>query len=125
MEEMGKPRYVLKVEVPYGRVDLELAFLGLLFNEEKLSRLSDEKKISDMINRINSGLPKDEAELNKKIADYYGISLENFLANPNYLLLKDEYSKSTIAVIVETMARELDLTEKEIWSLWAKMFDLI
>ena len=99
------------IKCPYDETTLKLALLGL---DKKMEDEELTKKISI---RLSESLPAyDKIELNKKIAQYNGISVLDLINSPNYDTLKQEYYQNIINKAI-VILKEESFTDKEAWAL--------
>ena len=98
------------MKIPYTPFELRIALLNL--DENKL----DEKKMNEIKDELGSP-PEDQKDLNKKIAEHHGISVEKLVDSPNYGILCQEYKEDILYQIVKKLVEKFDITEKEAWAI--------
>ena len=102
------------MKIPYNGWELRLALLGL--DEKKF----DKDKMKEMKDVIESVLSKEEVkDLNKRIAEFHGISVEQLINSLNYKVLCSEFVESALRKVAETIMKKFDIAEKEAWALMA------
>lgn len=102
------------MKIPYDWWELRLALLGL--DEEKF----DKDKMKEMNDTIESVLPKEEVkDLNKRIAEFHGISVEQLINSPNYKVLCSEFIENALRKVAGMVMKKFDIAEKEAWALIA------
>ncbi len=99
-----------EIKCPYDSITLKLALLGL---DKKLEDDELAKKINI---RMSEFLVTDKSEINKKIAEYNGISVIDLINSPNYSLLREEFSKTLILKAIDVLKEE-SFSDKEAWAL--------
>lgn len=101
------------MKIPYDEWQLRIALLSL--DEEKFT----EEKFCEIADEFKDKLPKEKSVLNKLIAEYQGITVEQLANNPNYQGFRDEYIKSICEQIVEKLMEKFEITEKQAWVIMA------
>ena len=103
----------MKINIPYNKLELSLALMGI--DQKKLDTIDPKKNFDN----IKNSLPKDKAELNKKIADENGISVVDLINSPNYQILCDECIQKMFTNVIETLAKEFNITIVQSWAIFA------
>jgi hypothetical protein len=103
----------MEIKIPYDKWDLKFALFGVMgkVDEEKIEQCGAEIK-----KRFGSDM-ENKAELNRKIAESNGITLEMLVNSPNYEILKSEYAKMMWLQLVKLIKEQLNLTDKEAWAV--------
>lgn len=110
------------MKIPYTALELRVALIGL--DEEKFN----EKKMSEIGGEIEDEMgssPKENKDLNMKIAEHHGISVERLVDSPNYKILVQEYEDSRICQLIKKLVEKLGITDKEAWALMAYALGLL
>jgi len=99
------------MQLPYSALELNIALLSI---ESKLT----EETIDGITNAVNAAIPrvKSHAELNKAVADYNGISLEQLINSPNMTAMVKEYQAYNCKKVIANIEK-LGFTNKESWAL--------
>ncbi len=109
------------IEIPYDELELKIALIGIdlkKFNKKRMMKLKSEFKLAGLI----SGGKKD---LNKKIAEYHGITVEKLIDSSNYQILRGEYQKNLVNKFVSKLVEKLDITKKQAWAIMAVAMGLL
>ncbi len=107
------------MKIPYNDLELRIALLGIdgeKFTDEKMKEI--EKKFKDK-------LPKQDSELNKKIAEYHGVSAIDLINSPNYKILCVEYQKNILEEFINEIVEKIGITKKQTWALVADYLGLL
>lgn len=102
------------MKIPYGKNELYITLLGL-----DDANISDEK-MEELINELEKITSNGKNNLNKAVAEFHGISVEQLIASQNYKVLCDEYMDGIFRKMAVKIREKLNLTDKEAWALIAK-----
>lgn len=107
------------MELPYSEITLRVALLGINpknFTDEKGEELSKE---------LEGAMPKNQAELTQKAAEFYGITLDTLINSANYTKLVNDFRLHLLTVVVQKSVEKLKITEKQAWALIAYTLGLL
>ena len=107
------------MQIPYTEHELLIALLGI--DDNKL----EEAKLEELMAEFIGKLPEENRDLNKKIAEFHGISVEGLLNSPNYKILCQEYGERVIRQLIKNLQEKFGLTDQQSWALYAKATGLI
>lgn len=107
------------MEIPYNEWDLRIALISL--DENKLT----EEKFKELGTELAEKISANGKDLNTKIAEYHGISVEALIKSPNYEILCEEYKERVIREFANKIMEKLEITEKQAWALIAVAFGLL
>ena len=103
------------MKIPYDEWELKIALISLMGDEEKFT----EEKLCEIENEFKDKISSKKEDLNKKIAEYQGITIEQLINSPNYKVLYGEYVFSICKQIVEKFVEKFEITEKQAWAIVA------
>ena len=112
----------MSITIPYGNFTLSMALLGLQ------NRPGLKEKMEQMMGKYaqeDGAIPGGQAEVNRKVAEHNGITVETLINSPNFELLKEEYGNLMVSARVERMTKDLGLTNKEAWAIMAMALGLL
>lgn len=99
-----------EMNCPYDEITLKIALLGL----DK--KMEDEALALRIKERMAEFLITDKAELNKKIAEHNGVGVLDVINSPNYITLKEEFSRTLLLKSIDVLKEET-FSDKEAWAL--------
>lgn len=109
------------MKFPYSKLELQISLLGVdnkKFTEEKFREIEEEFK--DVVENFSK-----KASLNRVIAEYQGITVEQLVNSSNYQVLCEEYTLSLLEKVVEKTAEKFEVTEKQAWAMIAMSMGLL
>lgn len=112
------------MEIPYDKDELRFAILGLGLSGTTKNKAGKEK-IKKAADRQKDYVPDNKKDFNKKVAEYNGLSVKEFLDSPNYKVLCQEYFDSFTKKFANELTKELNITKKEAWAIIAYAFGLL
>ncbi len=109
------------IEIPYDELELKIALIGIdlkKFNKKRIMKLKSEFKLAGLI-------PGGKKDLNKKIAEYHGISAKELINSTNYKVLREEYQKNLVNKFISKFVEKLDITKKQAWAILTAAMGLL
>ena len=83
----------------------------------------DEKEFEEKSEEINKEfealLPVAKKDLNAKVAEFHGITVDTLVNSPNYTILTSEYGKDVLKRLIGRTREKLGLTDLQAWTLFA------
>lgn len=73
----------------------------------------------EITKKFEDYFPAEKKELNKKIADFHGISVEQLINSPNYKVLNEEYGGHYVREMVASLKQEMGATDVQAWAVIA------
>lgn len=104
------------VEIPYSECELRCALNGLNVDKSAVDEVKDGFKDELLIER---------KELNKKIAEFHGISVEILVNSQNYIVLCDEYWSDMLERFVDKLVEKIGITHVQAYALAASGLGMI
>ena len=99
-----------EMNCPYDEITLKVALIGLN------SKMEDESLAIRVKERMSEFLITDKSELNKKIAEHNGVGVLDIINSPNYITLKEEFSKTLLLKTIEVLKEET-FSDTEAWAI--------
>lgn len=111
------------MEIPCNKFELmrELFIIAPMELDEKGLTEKFEKITSD----LDSFIPKDKEDLNKKIAEFNGIKPEELNTRSEYNNLCTKYADYLLKEFAQKISKEFEITEKQAWALIAWAQDIL
>jgi len=110
------------MKIPYSSWELRMALLSL--SDDKFNEDNVKEKLEEIKDELNF-CPEENKDLNKKIAEHHGISVEKLVDSPNYKILCQEYHDNVIYQFVMKLEKKLGITDKEAWALMVYALGLL
>lgn len=108
------------INCPYHAVDLKIALIGV----GNLLTPEVQEKIVAQLNTIGDGI-EDRASLNKKAAEFHGISMEMLINSPNMSELASQYRNHLFYEAIKVL-EGLGFSNKQAWAcLLANQLDAV
>lgn len=104
----------MSIKCPYNKLDLRIACIGL---EKKIGENFEKQIIEDC---ENAGLtkPKNQAEMNLKVADFHGILVSDLINSLNYSILIEKFEEYITSIMINLLKKK-ELTDIEAWAIIA------
>lgn len=109
------------MEIPYDEWELRIALISLIGDEKKFT----EKKFREIEDKLKGKISADKEDLNKKIAEYHDVTIEQLINSPNYKVLCGEYIFSLYKKIAEKFVEKFKITDKQAWAIIASSIGLL
>jgi len=108
----------VKIKIPYEIFELRVALLELQQRSDFNAQVLDEALKS-------LELPTEKSEINKRAAEFQGISVLDLINSPNYETLVAECSHATLEKLIQTMKDDGGLKDIEAWAIFALSTDIL
>ena len=100
------------LDCPYNRSTLLVALATLHRNPA----LEDEEKMKKLVDETRKEFPSEGPEVNRKIAERNGISVEQLINSSNLKYLTERYQDDRCKFLLEKMQEIFNLTDVEAWA---------
>jgi len=102
------------INIPYSQFELDIALLGIS------NRLEEDKSaeiMQEFVTSFEEKTGKTQAERNKKIAEFHGITVSEFINSPNLTTLVEMFQESYTIEMKNTLMEKLGVSDKEAWAI--------
>ena len=112
------------MKIPYSEMQLLTGKVELMRLIEQDERGFEEKS-EEVKKEFEALMPEVKNELNAKVAEFHGITVDTLVNSPNYATLGSEYCEDVFKRLIGRMKEKLDLTDLQAWTLVAIGQELI
>ena len=100
------------INIPYTQMELDVALLCLSNKMEEKEEL-----LESLVIEMEEKTGKTQAERNKKIAEFHGISVSDFLNSPNLTKLTEIFVQDLTFQLKDKLKEKMDISDKEAWAI--------
>lgn len=105
------------MKCPYNAIELTTALWSASRKLEEYEKTNGEGSVLKKIDELGMTTPATGAELNKRTADYQGISVDTLVNSPNYEKLQQEYGWHMVQQVRKAVMDNFGLDDKEAWAV--------
>lgn len=102
------------INIPYSQFELDIALLSI---SNRLEEENFTEIMQEFVTAFEEKTGKTQAERNKKIAEFHGITVSEFINSPNLTTLVEMFQESYTIEMKNTLMEKLGVSDKEAWAI--------
>lgn len=106
------------MKIPYTEMQLLAGKLELMDIIER-DEGGFEEKSEEVRREFEAQFPEAKKDLNARVAEFHGITVDTLVNSPNYTTLTSEYGEDVLKRLIGRMKEKLGLTDLQAWTLFA------
>ena len=105
------------INCPYNELELLTSLIGAGNKLEAYEKEHGEGSLLTKMESLALTTPPGPGEMNKRIADHNGVSVEVLINSPNNATLKIEYASHMMQKVIDAIKTEFGLEDREAWAI--------